>query len=52
MDGPVAAGRVRNMGSAKNRFESAQKPLTRVLLWFDAVVAASISIRKPLAIPA
>ena len=43
------AGRIKNMRSAKHRFESAQKPMGRVLIWLDAVIATAISILGPAA---
>jgi len=44
VDGPVDGRRVRDLQSAPHRFASTQKPLGRLLMWLDAVIATAHEI--------
>ena len=45
-DGDLQGGGVRNLGLARHRFESSQKPLSRLTLWFDAAIATALYIMR------
>ena len=45
-EGDLQGVRVRNLGLARHRFESTQKPLSRLVLWFDAAVATALYIMR------
>ena len=44
VDCPVDGSRITDMASAKHRFASSQKPVGRMILWLDAVIATAHEI--------